>query len=221
MNTIKVLVAEDHEITRQGICRLIADERNLVLVGETGNGEDAVRKASELQPDVIIMDLGMPKLNGLEATKQIKQLLPTTAVLILTAYDDDEYVFGLLEIGAAGYLLKTTSGEGLIQAIRAVHRGEPVLDPVVARKVINHFRSLGRTRHPAMPSTHLRGRELDVIKLAAKGMSNRDIADELHLSRRTVESNLRTIFNKLGVGSRTEAVIQAMARGLFTMKDLS
>jgi DNA-binding NarL/FixJ family response regulator len=220
MRSIKVLLAEDHVITRQGMRRLLEDEDDLTIVGEAGDGEEAVQMATERQPDVIIMDIAMPKLNGIEATRQIKLLRPTTAVLILSAYDDDEYVFGLLEAGAAGYLLKTASGDELIRAIRAVHKGEPVLDPIIARKVINRFRFpdkvLGRRRLPE----HLSDREMDVIKLAAKGMTNKDIAAELRLSNRTVEGHLRTIFNKLGVGSRTEAVLCALREGWFALEDL-
>ena len=167
------------------------------------------------------MDIAMPRLNGIEATRQIKLLRPSTAVLILSAYDDDEYVFGLLEAGAAGYLLKTASGDELTKAIRAVHKGEPVLDPIVARKVINRFRSHGKKTEAERPSERLSNREIDVIKLAARGLSNKEIADKLHLSRRTVEGNLRTIFNKLGVGSRTEAVIQAMEKGWFALEELA
>lgn len=221
MSDIKVLVAEDHLITRQGICRLLEDERNVEVVGEANDGEEAVRLVTDLHPDVVIMDLAMPRINGLEATRKIKLNRPTTAVLILSAYDDDEYVFGLLEAGAAGYLLKTTSGEELVRAIRAVHKGEPILDPNITRKVLNRLRFNNKAQRSATSNTQLSDRQLDVIKLAAKGMSNRDIADELHLSRRTIEGNLRTIFNKLGVGSRTEAVIQAIARNLFTIDELS
>ena len=222
MSSIKVLVIEDHVITRQGIRRLLEDEPDMVVLGEAGDGEEAVRMVTELQPDVVIMDIAMPKLNGLEATRQIKLIRPATAVLILSAYDDDEYIFGLLEAGAGGYLLKTIDGEGLISAVRAVNKGDPVLDPVITRKVINHLKLPETTAHSApINSARLSSRELDVIKLAAKGMSNKDIANELHLSRRTVEGNLRTIFNKLGVGSRTEAVMQAMSKGLFTMEELA
>jgi len=221
VSVIKVLVAEDHLITRQGICRLLEDEDNMAVIGEAGDGEEAVQMVTELQPDVVIMDIAMPKLNGIEATRQIKLIRPATAVLILSAYDDDEYVFGLVEAGAAGYLLKTASGEELSRAVRAVHDGEPVLDPIIARKVLNRLRFPNKIPRTARPSERLSDREIDVIKLAAKGMSNKDIAGELHLSRRTVEGNLRTIFNKLGVGSRTEAVIQAMARGLLTLEELS
>jgi NarL family two-component system response regulator LiaR len=221
VSVIKVLVAEDHLITRQGICRLLEDEDNLTVIGEAGDGEEAVQMVTDMQPDVVVMDVAMPKLNGIEATRQIKLIRPATAVLILSAYDDDEYVFGLVEAGAAGYLLKTASGEELSRAIQAVHKGEPVLDPVIARKVLNRLRFPGKVPRAAGPSEHLSDREIGVIKLAAKGMSNKDIANELHLSRRTVEGNLRTIFNKLGVGSRTQAVIKAMERGWLTLEELS
>ncbi len=221
MGVIKVLVAEDHLITRQGICRLLEDENNLEVVGEAGNGEEAVQLVGELEPDVVIMDVAMPKLNGIEATRQIKLIRPATAVLILSAYDDDEYVFGLVEAGAAGYLLKTASGEELSRAIKAVNKGEPVLDPVIARKVLNRLRFPDKIPRVARPAEHLSEREIDIIKLAARGMSNKDIADELHLSRRTIEGNLRTIFNKLGVGSRTEAVMQAVGRGWLTLEELA
>ncbi len=221
MGVIKVLVAEDHLITRQGIRRLLEDESNLTVIGEAGNGEEAVQMVGDLEPDVVIMDIAMPKLNGIEATRQIKLIRPATAVLILSAYDDDEYVFGLVEAGAAGYLLKTASGEELSRAIRAVHKGEPVLDPVIARKVLNRLRFPDKIPRVARPAEHLSDREIDIIKLAAKGMSNKDIANELHLSRRTIEGNLRTIFNKLGVGSRTEAVMQAVGRGWITLDELA
>jgi DNA-binding NarL/FixJ family response regulator len=221
MSVIKVLVADDHMITRQGICRLLEDEGDLTVIGEAGDGEEAVQMVTEMQPDVVIMDIAMPKLNGIEATRQIKLIRPVTAVLILSAYDDDEYVFGLVEAGAAGYLLKTASGDELSRAIRAVYKGEPVLDPIIARKVLNRLRFPGKVPRAGRPSEHLTDREIDVIKLAAKGMRNKEIADELHLSWRTVEGNLRTIFNKLGVGSRTEAVLYGLRKGWLTLEELS
>jgi NarL family two-component system response regulator LiaR len=220
MSGIKVLLAEDHVITRQGMCRLLEEESDLAVVGEAGDGEEAVQMVTERQPDVIIMDIAMPKLNGIEATRQIKLLCPSTAVLALSAYDDDEYVFGLLEAGAAGYLLKTANGDQLIHAIRAVYKGEPVLDPIVARKVINRFRSPGQVMGSERRPEHLSDREMDVMKLAAKGMSNKEIADELVLSKRTVEGHLRSIFNKLGVASRTEAVLYGLRKGWFALEDL-
>jgi len=220
MSSISVLLAEDHVITRQGIRRLIEDEKGVKVIGEASDGEEAVQMTTDLKPDIIIMDIAMPKLNGIEATRQIKLISPRTAVLILSAYDDDEYVFALLKVGAAGYLLKNVSGDELARAIRAVYKGEPVLDPIVARKVMNYFKLPGKARGLERPSEHLSNRETDILKLAAKGMTNKDIADKLHLSNRTVEGHLRTIFNKLGVGSRTEAVLYGLRKGWFTLEEL-
>ena len=220
MGAIKVLLAEDHLITRQGMCRLLGDDSGLTVIGEAGDGEEAVQMTAEMHPDVVIMDIAMPKLNGIEATRQIKLICPDTAVLILSAYADDEYVFGLVEVGAAGYLLKTASGDELTHAIQAVYKGEPVLDPMIARKVMNYFKFPGKVRGLERPSEHLSDRETDVIKLAARGMTNKDIAEKLHLSNRTVEGHLRTIFNKLGVGSRTEAVLYGLRKGWLTLEEL-
>jgi NarL family two-component system response regulator LiaR len=220
MNPIGVLLAEDHLITRQGICRLLESEKRIAVVGEANNGNEAVRLVEECRPDVVIMDVAMPGINGIEATRQIKRLHPEIAVLILTAYDDDEYIFGLLEAGAAGYLLKTADGDELIRAILAVQKGEPVLDPIVARKVIERAKAHGRENTPTKISERLTEREMEVLRLAANGLGNRDIAERLQLSRRTVEGILRTIFNKLGVGSRVEAVLYALRKGWFTLQEL-
>jgi DNA-binding NarL/FixJ family response regulator len=220
VGAIKVLVAEDHPITREGIRKLLESEENFTVIGEASDGEEAVQMVNELEPDVVIMDVAMPRLNGIEATRQIKLMRPATAVLILTAYDDDEYIFGLLEAGAAGYLLKTTSGDELTRAIGAVYKGEPVLDPLITRKVINRFRFPNKTPRAARPAEQLSDREVEIIKLAARGMTNKEIASKLHLSRRTVEGNLRSIFNKLGVGSRTEAVLYGLRKGWLTLEEL-
>jgi len=220
MGDINILLAEDHVITRQGIRRLLEDKSDLTVIGEAGDGEEAVQMVTEMQPDVVIMDIAMPKLNGIEATRQIKLTHPRIAVLILSAYDDDEYVFGLLKAGAAGYLLKNSSGDELTHAIRAVYKGEPVLDPAIAGKVINYFRLPGKVPRGERPSEHLSNREIGILKLAAKGMSNKAIANEVHLSKRTIEGHLRTIFNKLGVGSRTEAVVHGLRKGWFDLEDL-
>ena len=218
MSAIRVLLAEDHVITRKGIRRVLEDEADIQVVGEADDGEQAVALSTEMKPDVVIMDIAMPKLNGIEATKKIKADLPTTAVLVLSAYDDDEYVFGLLEAGAAGYLLKTVSVEELVRSVRAVFNGEPVLDPAVARKVISRLTSHERVTEPS--KIVLTEREMEVLKLAAEGLGNKDISARLNVSRRTVEGTLRTIFNKLGVGSRVEAVLYGLKRGWFTLEQL-
>ena len=220
MEKIKILLAEDHVVVRQGTRQLLEREQDLEVVGEAGDGEEAVRLASQLKPDVVIMDVAMPKLNGIEATKQIKALLPSAAVLILSGYDYDEYIFGLLEAGAAGYLLKDVSGDELIGAIRAVYAGEPVLHPVVARKLMNRVKSQVSITAEAGHQELLTQRELEVLKLAAKGMSNKDIAEALNISVRTVQAHLRDIFNRLGVGSRSEAIVYGLKRGWFSLEDL-
>ncbi len=220
MNTIRILLAEDHVVVRQGTRQLLEREQDLEVVGEAGDGEEAVRLASQLKPDVIIMDVAMPKLSGIEATKRIKALLPLTIVLVLTGYDYDEYIFSLLEAGAAGYLLKDVSGDQLIDAIRAVYAGEAVLHPVVARKLMTHFKSQATGAIEARPHELLSQRELEVLKLAAGGMSNKDIGEALFISERTVQAHMRSIFNKLGVGSRSEAMLYGLKRGWFTLEDL-
>ena len=220
MGEIKILLAEDHVVVRQGTRQLLEREQDLEVIGEAGDGEEAVRLASQLLPDVIIMDVAMPKLTGIEATRQIKALFPSVAVLILTGYDYDEYIFGLMEAGAAGYLLKDVSGDELIYAIRAVYAGEPVLHPIVARKLMARFTSEAGKTAVASPEELLTQRELEVLKLAAKGMSNKDISEALVISVRTVQAHLRDIFNRMGVGSRSEAILYGLKRGWFSLEDL-
>ncbi len=220
MDRISILLVEDHVVVRQGTRQLLEREQDLEVIGEAGNGEEAVRLASQLKPDVVIMDVAMPKLSGIEATKQIKKLLPLTIVLVLTGYDYDEYIFSLLEAGAAGYLLKDVSGDELISAVRAVYAGEPMFHPRVLRKIMNRFSPPVAEPAPARPIEVLSEREMEVLKSAAKGMSNKDIGKALFISERTVQAHMRSIFNKLGVGSRSEAVLYSLKRGWFTLEDL-
>jgi NarL family two-component system response regulator LiaR len=219
MEKIRILLAEDHVVVREGTRELLRHERDMEVVGEAGDGEEAIRLAVELRPDVVLMDIAMPKLNGIEATKQIKALFPATAVLILTAYDNDQYIFALLEAGAAGYLLKNVRGRELIEAVRAVHAGEPVLDPTVTRKVIDRFKAAQGEFGEERAAEPLTERELEVLRLAGKGMANKDIAKELCLSVRTVQAHFGNIFSKLGVGSRTEAVLHGLKTGWLDLQD--
>ena len=221
MDKIKVIIADDHVLFREGTRNLIEQEKDLEVIGEAGDGEEAVRLITQLHPHVALIDIAMPKINGIEVTRQIKIHCPETAALILTAYDDDPYVFALLEAGAAGYLLKNVSGKELVSAIRAVHYGEAVLHPTIAEKVFNRFATSTPEPDPASQPNNLSEREMEVLKLAAKGMNNQDIADRLYLSRRTVQSHMAKIFNKMNVGSRTEATIQAFGRGWLTRDDIA
>ena len=220
MAKIKVLIADDHAVVREGTRRILEQEPDMEVVGEAGDGEEAVNLATSLKPDVAIIDIAMPKLDGIEATKRIKAILPSINVLILSAYDDDQFIFSLLEAGAAGYLLKSIRGRELIDAIRAVYSGESVLHPSIARKVLNRFVSTSGKPEGQEPSGVLSDREMEVLKLAAKGLSNQDIAEKLCISIRTVQGHLGHIFNKLQVGSRTEAVVRALKEGWVTLDDV-
>ena len=195
-------------------------ERDIEVVGEAGDGEEAVRLAQECKPDVAIMDISMPRLDGIEATKEIKRRCPSVTVLILSAYDDDQFVFALLEAGAAGYLLKSVRSREVVDAVRAVYSGESVLHPAVAKKVLNRFMTAGGKKRPARSSEILSDREKEILKLATRGLSNADIAQELCLSIRTVQGHLGHIFNKLQVSSRTEAVVRALKEEWVTLEDI-
>jgi len=221
MEKIRILIADDHTLVREGTRQRLEREEDFEVVGEAGDGEEAVRLASQLKPDVAIMDVAMPNLNGIEATKRIKASRPATAILVLSAYDNDQYIYAALEAGANGYLLKNARGQQLVDAIRDVKAGEVVLDPHVARKVVQWFSSLSRGERVEGLPDYVSDRELDVLKLAAKGMSNKEIAAELSLSVRTVQSHLGNIFDKLGVSSRTEAVLRAIKEGWISLENVS
>jgi two-component system, NarL family, response regulator LiaR len=220
MSAIRVLIADDHALVREGTRRMLEQEADMQVVGEAGDGEETVKLACELKPDVAIVDISMPKLDGIEATKQIKERCPSVTILILSAYDDDQFIFSLLEAGAAGYLLKSIRSRELVDAVRAVHAGESVLHPSIAKKVLNRFVSSGGKPEAAKPVDVLSDREKEILRLATKGLSNADIAKELYLSVRTVQGHLGHIFNKLQVGSRTEAVVRALKEGWVTLDDI-
>ncbi|MBA4181113.1 MAG: DNA-binding response regulator [Anaerolinea sp.] len=216
MEPIRIVIAEDHAFVREGTRRLLDQTPGLKVVGEAADGAEAVRLVEQLRPHVALIDIAMPNVNGIEATRQIKARAPATSVLVLSAYDDDQYVFALLEAGAAGYLLKDVHSSELIDAIRAVHAGEPVLHPAIERKVLQRFAA---RRVDGREDTRLSGRELDVLRLAARGASNKEIGGEMGLSARTVQAHLTHVFTKLDVASRTEAVIYALRRGWISLDE--
>lgn len=221
MGKIRVLLAEDHALVRQGIRELLQREEDIEIVGEVGDGEEAVQLAERLEPDVILMDISMPKLDGIAATRLIKGSHPYISILVLTAYDNEEFIFALLEAGAAGYLLKNVQSRQLINAIRAVYDGESVLHPDIAKKVLSRL-SLGRGKRPGQGKQEkeklLTERELEVLGLGAEGLANKQIAAELFLGERTVQTHWRNIFNKLGISSRTEAIVRGLSKGWITMR---
>ncbi len=214
---IRVLLADDHALVREGTRRLLEAEGDVEVVAEAASGEEAVQAAQRMHPAIAIMDIAMPGMGGIEATRQIKAHCPETAVLVLSAYDDEPYLIALLEAGAAGFLLKNVHGQELINAIRMVSRGESILQPVLAEKMM---RRLTAQEHSTPRTTDLLSdRELDVLRLAARGLPNKEIARRLKLSIRTVHSHLANIFAKMHVGSRTEAVLLALREDIISLQD--
>lgn len=207
---ITVLLAEDHAVVREATAEVIDHQPDMRVVGQVGTGVAAVRLAGEIRPDVVVMDIAMPHLNGLEATQRIVADAPECRVLVLTAREEEQYVINLLKAGATGYLPKTVDLGELLKAIRAVARGESVLPPAVASVVVRYLAGEEEFKESPPPLTD---RELEVLALVAGGFINRDIAQRLHISVRTVEAHLTHIYNKLGVCSRTEAVVRAMQEG--------
>jgi DNA-binding NarL/FixJ family response regulator len=208
-STIRVLLADDHVVLREATAELVDHQTDMIVVGQAGTGEDTVRLARERRPDVVVMDLAMPRGTGLEATRHIVGELPGTRILVLTAHEDRAHVIPLLEAGATGYLPKTVGLNQLLDAIRAASRGESVLPSSIASVVVRHL--AGAVEQP--PEAALTSREMEVLGLVAQGLSNLQIARELGLSVRTIEAHLTHIYNKLGVGSRTEAALLAQREG--------
>lgn len=213
---MRVALADDHVLVREGVRRALSDAGDITVVGEAGDGLTAVAIARDLQPDVFIVDITMPVLNGIEATRQIQQVSPKTVVLVLTASDEEEYVVSLLEAGATGYLLKTSSSEELVQAVRGVFAGKTVLDASATRSLL--LRTLSPRATGAVHGQTLTERERAVLELASHGLTNKAIGAELSLSARTVQDYIERVFAKLQVSSRTEAVANAMALGLIRMQ---
>lgn len=211
---IRVFLADDHAVVREGLVALIETEDDMEVVGTGENGEEAVRRVLHFQPDVILMDLHMPRKSGLEAIVEIKEALPEARILVLTSFGDDENVFTAIKSGALGYLLKDTAPHDLIRAIRNVNEGKSALHPDIALKVIREL-----NKPDDLPPTEdpLTEREVDVLKLVARGLSNDDIAEELVVSERTVRTHVSNILGKLHLANRTQAALYALREGITTL----
>lgn len=217
-NPLRVLLADDHAVVRKGIREVLEEDGEIVVVAEASSGADAVRLVDEHRPAVAVLDVQMPGTNGIEATRRIKTAHPEIRVLILTAYEEDPYVFALLRAGADGYVLKNTDSDELVRAVKAVAGGGKALAPEVAAKVVAQM-TTGKPAGAAEQVERLSERELDVLRLAAHGLTNKAIAAELRLSDRTVQGHLASIYGKLAVQSRTEAVTKALKLGWLVLGD--
>ena len=213
-NSIRILIADDHPIVRQGLATVLDREEDLKVVGQASNGVEAVSEATRLHPDVILMDLQMPVMDGVEAILQIKQEDPDVGIIILTTYDSDENIFRGVEAGAKAYLLKDSPPEEVLKAIRVVHQGESLIQPRVASRLLDRFTQLSRA---SATEGGLSSREVEVLQLTAQGIVNKEIAAQLLIGESTVKTHLIHIFNKLGVKGRTEAVAEASRRGIIKL----
>lgn len=216
---IRVVLADDHEIVRKGIHDLLEEEDDIQVVAEATNGTEAVNLTLEHWPDVAVLDIQMPEMTGIEAARQIKAKAPEIRILVLTAYDDDPYIFAVLQAGASGYVLKNAPARELVRAVRAVAAGGSAMDPTITAKVMAQLSS-GRPLGAQGAVESLTPREVEVLRLAAKGHTNRAVGLELGISDRTVQGHLANIFGKLGVTTRTEAVLIAMKQGWLTLDEV-
>jgi NarL family two-component system response regulator LiaR len=214
---IRVLVTEDHDIVRKGICALLVTESQIEVVGEARDGGEAIRAAQRLHPDVILMDLVMPGIDGLEATRRIIAEQPDARVLVLTSFAGDDKLFPAIEAGALGYLLKDSTPEDLVEAIQQVYRGESSLDPAIARKVLLEF---ARPSRQATALNTLSSREEQVLRLVSQGYTNREIAQQLDIAEATVRTHVSGVLAKLQVSNRTQAALYALREGLTSLTDL-
>jgi len=217
VDVIKILIVDDHAVVRDGLVTMMSRQDDFVVAGEAVNGLEAVAKARELQPDVILMDLRMPELDGVEAMRRIREKDAGVKFIVLTTYDTDEYIFDAIEAGAKGYLLKDASREDLFKAVRSVHQGESLIQPAVVSRVLDRFAQLSRRPGQGGEPQALSDREMEVLREMARGSANKQIAADLSISENTVKTHVTNIFQKLEVSRRTEAVTKAMSKGIIKL----
>lgn len=213
---IRILIADDHTLLRNGICALLEDEQDMTIVGEASDGREAVRLAGQLKPNVVLMDIAMPLLNGLEATRQIKREHPEINVLVLTMYDHEEYFRQMLEVGASGYIIKRAAATELVSAIRAVYRGEAILSPAITRLLLEDYLSHEARADRDDPNA-LSVREREVLQLIAEGKTSREIAEILHLSVKTVQSHRTSLMQKLDLHDRGDLIKYAIQKKIIEL----
>lgn len=219
-DAIRVLLCDDHALFRRGLIMVLESEDGVEVVGEADDGHEAIRQAEALMPDVVLMDVRMPKVGGIEATRAIAEVVPSAKILMLTVSDDEDDLYDAIKAGATGYLLKEISIEEVASAIQAVMSGQSLISPSMASKLLTEFTNLARRadERQSMPTPRLTDRELEVLKLVAKGMSNREIAGELYISENTVKNHVRNILEKLHLHSRMEAVVYAVREKLLDIR---
>jgi two-component system, NarL family, response regulator LiaR len=215
---IRVLIVDDHAVVREGLRALIETQPDMTLVGEAANGEEAVEKSQDIDPDVVLMDLVMPRKSGIEATNDIQQAQPEVRVLVLTSFAEDDKVFPAIQAGAMGYLLKDASPRELLEGIREVYRGEPTMHPTVARRLMREIKTPSQL--PPTPEP-LSEREAEVLALVARGLSNQEIADQLYISEKTVRTHVSHILTKLHLANRTQAALYALRKGIADLEDIT
>ena len=220
LDRIRVLIVDDHALFRRGLMLVLESEEGIEVVGEADDGEDAIAKAEALAPDVVLMDVRMPRVSGIEATRRLAETLPTTKIIMLTVSDEEDDLYEAIKAGATGYLLKEISIEEVADAVRAVVQGQTLISPSMASKLIAEFTSLAKraTDRQSVPVPRLTDRELDVLRLVAQGITNREIAEQLFIAENTVKNHVRNILEKLHLHSRMEAVLYAVREKLFDLE---
>ena len=212
MNPITILIADDHTLFRKGVCKMVEAEEDMRVVGEAGTGREALEQARALIPDVILMDIKMPEMDGVEATRVLRREMPHVGIVFVTMFEDDEFVFRGLQAGGRGYILKDADPETMLRAIRAVANGESLLGPTIARKVMRQFSALPGGQSPLVDD--LTPREREVLTLIAEGLRNKAIAAQLSISEKTVKNHINNVFSKLHLNDRAQAILYAVRKGL-------